>query len=372
MELQVLLVAIVSAFWVGSLPFGYWIARLKGIDIRKVGSGNIGATNVFRVLGAKVGIPVLILDALKGWLPTFVTMRMGADDVSGILVGVSAILGHTFSPFIGFKGGKGIATGLGVLLALSPMTVAVAFPVWLVTFLITRWVSLGSILAALTVPFTAYFVGHSPLAVGILSAAVAVVVWKHRSNIGRILRGEEPKLQLRSPKPNLEQDCLSLARRAVERFVQEGTRIEPDLKSLHPLLREPGSVYVALYQDEQLRGLMGSLTPEQPTRAHEIIYHATRAALLDPRCPPVEVGELPTLRYVVYLVEAYEPLRDLSQVNPHRDGVLIEWQGQATALVPPLPDVEDPQKQIELAYARGGIPREASARVYRVQLNRIG
>ncbi len=372
MELQVLLVAVLSAFWVGALPFGYWLARLRGVDIRKVGSGNIGATNVFRILGAKVGVPVLLLDTLKGWLPTFVVMRIGADDVSAVLVGVSAILGHTFSPFIGFKGGKGIATGLGVLLALSPMTLAVALPVFLVVFLITRWVSLSSVLAALTVPITAYLVGHSPTVVAILSAVVAVIVWKHRSNIQRILRGEEPKLQLRAHKPNLEQDCLSLARRAVERFVQEGARIEPDLKALHPLLRESGSVYVAIYQDEQLRGLMGNLTPEQPTRAHEIIYHATRAALLDPRCPPVESHELPTLRYVVYLVESYEPLRDLSQVNPHRDGVLIEWQGQASALVPPLPNVESPQQQIELAYARCGIPRSASARVYRVRLNRIG
>jgi len=314
MELQVLLVAVLSAFWVGALPFGYWLARLRGVDIRKVGSGNIGATNVFRILGAKVGVPVLLLDTLKGWLPTFVVMRIGADDVSAVLVGVSAILGHTFSPFIGFKGGKGIATGLGVLLALSPMTLAVALPVFLVVFLITRWVSLSSVLAALTVPITAYLVGHSPTVVAILSAVVAVIVWKHRSNIQRILRGEEPKLQLRAHKPNLEQDCLSLARRAVERFVQEGARIEPDLKALHPLLRESGSVYVAIYQDEQLRGLMGNLTPEQPTRAHEIIYHATRAALLDPRCPPVESHELPTLRYVVYLVESYEPRRRIDRV----------------------------------------------------------
>ncbi|MFN3689786.1 MAG: glycerol-3-phosphate 1-O-acyltransferase PlsY, partial [Fimbriimonadales bacterium] len=272
MGFEVLLVAFVVAFWLGALPFGYWAARLRGVDIRRVGSGNIGATNVFRVLGAKMGLTVLLLDALKGFLPTWVVIRAGADDVSAILVGVAAILGHTFSPLVGFKGGKGIATGLGALLAATPLTVAVAFPVWLVAFLLTRWVSLGSVLAAATVPIAADFLGHSLPAVGILAAASAIVIAKHRSNLRRIVRGEEPKLQLRSARATLEQECLQLARTAVERMVLAGARVEPELRRLHPMLREPGSVFVALYQGEQLRGLMGSLRAQQPTRAHEIIY----------------------------------------------------------------------------------------------------
>ncbi len=373
MEWQFLLVACAVAFWIGALPFGYWVARLRGVDIRKVGSGNIGATNVFRSLGAKAGITVLILDALKGWLPTFGVMRFSAgDDLAGVLVGVSAILGHTFSPFLGFKGGKGIATGLGALLALSPPIVGVAFPIWLVVFLLTRWVSLASLTAALSVPIASHLLGLSPYTTAILAGAVAVVFWKHRANIQRLLRGEEPKLQLRSPKPSLEQACLDLARTAVERMVTEGARVEPDLTRLPRELREPGSVFVAIYQDDQIRGLMGSLTPEKQSRAHEIVYHAIRAALLDSRYPPIEAHELPTLRYVVYLVESYEPLQEPVQVDPKRDGVLVEWQGQRVTLIPPLPEARTPEEQIELAFARGGIPREARAQVYRVRLNRLG
>ncbi|MEJ5295657.1 MAG: glycerol-3-phosphate 1-O-acyltransferase PlsY [Fimbriimonadales bacterium] len=373
MEWQVLLLAMVVAFWVGALPFGYWIGRLRGVDVRKVGSGNIGATNVFRTLGAKAGLTVLFLDALKGWLPTFVVMRLAqGDSFAGVLVGVAAIAGHLFSPFLGFKGGKGIATGLGALLALSPKLIAVVLPVWAIVFLLTRWVSLASIVAAALVPFVSAYLELSPYATAILAVAAAIVVWKHRSNIRRILKGEEPKLELRKRPPSLEQACVELARQAVERIVLEGTRIEPNLAQLPRELRVPGSVFVAIYQDGEVRALMGSLTPEKPTRAHEIVYQAVRAAILDTRYPPIEAHELPTLRYVVYLVESYEPLGEVLQVDPQRDGVLVEWQGEHVALVPPLPDVRTPEEQIALAYARGGIPREASARVYRVRLQRLG
>jgi glycerol-3-phosphate acyltransferase PlsY len=364
-------VAIIASFWVGALPFGYWAARLRGVDIRKVGSGNIGATNVFRVLGAKVGLTVLALDALKGFLPTWLAVRAGASDVEAILVGVAAILGHTFSPIMGLNGGKGIATGLGALLAAAPLTLAVAFPIWLAAFVITRWVSLASILAAASTPIAAYLFGHSLPTVGILAAIVAVIIFKHRSNLWRILHGVEPKLQLRNSRPNLEQECLTLARTAVERMVLDGAKIEPDLNRLPTLLREPGSVFVALYQGEQLRGLMGSLQPQQHTRAHEIVYHATRAALLDPYHPPIDPAELPTLRYVVYLVESYEPLRSLDQVDPRHDGLLVEWRGRECVLAPPEPN-RSPQEQIHYALTRVGAPRNERPIVYRVRLNRLG
>jgi len=372
MEWHGLIVAMLVAFWIGALPFGYWIGRLRGVDIRQHGSGNIGATNVFRVLGAKAALATLLLDAFKGWLPTFTVIQATHSDFHALLVGSSAILGHTFSPFMGFRGGKGIATGLGVLLAAAPATAAIAFLVWLLAFWLTRWVSLGSILGAITVPIAAYWLGHSLPAVAILALAAAIVVFRHRANMQRILRGQEPRLTLRRAEPSLEQACLELAQTAVERFVQEGTLIEPDLKRLPRALREPGSVFVALYQGEQLRGLMGSLKPQKPTRAHEIIHHATRAALLDPHRPPVDPAELPTLRYVVYLVESYEPLRDRSQVDPRQDAVLVEWHGRFQAIVPPTPDVRTPQEHIERALARGGVPREAAMRLYRVRLNRLG
>ena len=371
MAFEVLLVALIASFWAGALPFGYWAARLRGVDIRKVGSGNIGATNVFRALGAKVGLTVLVLDALKGFLPTWLAIRAGASDVEAILVGVAAILGHTFSPLVGFKGGKGVATGLGALLAAAPLTVVVAFPIWLVAFLVTRWVSLGSVLAAASVPIAAYLFGHSLPAVGVLAAAAATVILKHRSNLWRILHGVEPKLQLRNSRPNLEQECLTLARTAVERMVLEGAKIEPDLSRLPNMLREPGSVFVALYQGEQLRGLMGSLQPQQHTRAHEIVHHATRAALLDPYHPPIDPAELPTLRYVVYLVESYEPLRSPEQVDPHRDGLLVAWRGRECVLAQLEPN-RSPQEQIRDALIRVGAPRHERATIYRVRLNRIG
>jgi glycerol-3-phosphate acyltransferase PlsY len=371
MAFEVLLVALIASFWAGALPFGYWAARRRGVDIRKVGSGNIGATNVFRVLGAKVGLTVLVLDALKGFLPTWLATRAGAGDVEAILVGVAAILGHTFSPIMGFKGGKGIATGLGALLAAAPLTLAIAFPIWLVAFLITRWVSLGSVLAAASVPIAAYLFGHSLPAVGILAATAATVIFKHRSNLWRILHGVEPKLQLRNSRPNLEQECLNLARTAVERMVLEGTKIEPDLSRLPTMLREPGSVFVALYQDEQLRGLMGSLQPQQPTRAHEIVHHATRAALLDPYHPPIDPAELPTLRYVVYLVESYEPLRSLEQVDLRHEGLLVEWRNRESMLLPPEPS-QSPEERINYALTCVRAPRDERPRVYRVRLNRLG
>ena len=371
MAFEVLLVAIIASFWVGALPFGYWAARLRGVDIRKVGSGNIGATNVFRALGAKIGLTVLVLDALKGFLSTWLAMRAGASDVEAILVGVAAILGHTFSPIMGFKGGKGIATGLGALLAAAPLTLAVALPIWLVVFLLTRWVSLASILAAASTPIAAYLFGYSLPTVGVLTAIVAVIIFKHRSNLWRIMHGVEPKLQLRNSRPNLEQECLDLARTAVERMVLDGAKIEPDLNRLPTLLREPGSVFVALYQGEQLRGLMGSLQPQQHTRAHEIVYHATRAALLDPYHPPIDPAELPTLRYVVYLVESYEPLRSLDQVDPRHDGLLVEWRGRECVLAPPEPN-RSPQEQIHYALTRVGAPRNERPVVYRVRLNRLG
>jgi glycerol-3-phosphate acyltransferase PlsY len=371
MAFEVLLVAIIASFWVGALPFGYWAARLRGVDIRKVGSGNIGATNVFRALGAKIGLTVLVLDALKGFLSTWLAMRAGASDVEAILVGVAAILGHTFSPIMGFKGGKGIATGLGALLAAAPLTLAVALPIWLVVFLLTRWVSLASILAAASTPIAAYLFGYSLPTVGVLTAIVAVIIFKHRSNLWRIMHGVEPKLQLRNSRPNLEQECLDLARTAVERMVLDGAKIEPDLSRLPNMLREPGSVFVALYQGEQLRGLMGSLQPQQHTRAHEIVYHATRAALLDPYHPPIDPAELPTLRYVVYLVESYEPLRSLDQVDPRHDGLLVEWRGRECVLAPPEPN-RSPQEQIHYALTRVGAPRNERPVVYRVRLNRLG
>lgn len=212
---------IALGFLLGSIPFGYIVARARGLDIRKVGSGNIGMTNVWRELGAGAGITVLVLDALKGWLP--VTMLywclqrlpvQSADLAAGLstalwlpmLVALAAVLGHTFSPWMKFKGGKGVATGLGVLIALYQIWVLIPLAIFLLTLALSRYVSLGSILAALAVaalPLLALagLPQLQPLShlwpFGVLVAII--VVYTHRENIRRLMAGTERKVGSSKP-----------------------------------------------------------------------------------------------------------------------------------------------------------------------------
>lgn len=189
--------AFVVAFFLGSIPTGFLIVRAsKGIDIRKTGSGNIGATNVGRVLGKWGFALVLLLDALKGFLPTLLVLLLfGLYPAIASFCG--SFLGHIFTPWLGFKGGKGVATGLGAFLALDPLAMAVGVGVWLITFLIGRYVSLASIVAALGVfLFITFLQGSFPLS--ILSGAAALLVWfTHRSNMKRLLEGTENRVSFR-------------------------------------------------------------------------------------------------------------------------------------------------------------------------------
>lgn len=372
METWVLSIIFLGSYLLGSLPFGYWIAKsIYGVDIRKHGSGNIGATNVLRVLGVKAGIVVFVLDVLKGWLPSFWVLRTTQVEGWAILAGALAIAGHSLSPFLRFKGGKGIATGLGVLLGVAPSTVLTGGGVWILILILTRWVSLASILAAITVPVSAYFLGYQPVTAGVLAAAAALVVFRHKDNIRRLLEGTEPRVGRKTASTNLADACIKLARHAAEKYVMEGTLIEPELKQLPAELSKPGGVFVAIYQDDGLRGISGTIQPERTTRAHEIVHNAARAAVLDPRSTPVETSELSTLRYVVYLLETHEPLQDSKGIDPSRDGVLIEWQGKQGAMMPHIPGVLSAEQQIELARARAGIPKEAYIRLYRLRVNRL-
>ena len=221
------------AFLLGSIPFGLIIAKAKGINIREHGSGNIGATNVLRVVGKKYGIACLLLDALKGLVPTVIAISLirfpGIQNpmtLSGllphagefpmltaqmfqVLTGLCAILGHNYSPWVGFKGGKGIATSAGVLIALMPAAVVILAAVWGFVFIVSRYVSLASILAAAALPLLtlwgSWFHGkiqngtwNKPLfAFSIIIAVLAI--WKHRSNIQRLLAGTEHRFT-RKPK----------------------------------------------------------------------------------------------------------------------------------------------------------------------------
>jgi len=221
------------AFLLGSVPFGLIIARAKGIDIRQHGSGNIGATNVLRVVGKKYGISCLFLDALKGFIPTVIaisciryTGMQNPMSLSGlapfsqefsiqtaqifqVLTGLCAILGHNYSPWVGFKGGKGVATSAGVLIALMPAAIVILIAVWAIVFLISKYVSLASIITAAVLPLLTLYGSwfHGKIQNGTWNKALFVftliiailAIWKHRGNISRLRQGTEHRF-VRKPK----------------------------------------------------------------------------------------------------------------------------------------------------------------------------
>jgi glycerol-3-phosphate acyltransferase PlsY len=191
--MQYALVAI-GSYLLGALPFGFIVARLCGVDITSVGSGNIGATNVTRVLGWKLGLVVFLLDVAKGVVPPLVCVAMTADRDAAILMGVVAVFGHTFSPFLRFKGGKGVATSLGALVGSAPVVGLAGFGVFLLLFALTRIVSLSSLVAALTVLVFGALTKQTWVFFAVFVPLVGYVFVRHKSNITRLLKGEEPKL----------------------------------------------------------------------------------------------------------------------------------------------------------------------------------
>lgn len=189
----------VGAFLLGSIPFGFLAGRLRGVDIRKHGSGNIGATNVMRELGVVPGVAVLLLDVLKGLIPVLLARRWELDAWWVMGAGLLAITGHTFSPFLAFRGGKGIATSLGVLLGLSPVVAAASLGLFLWAAWLTRYVSLGSLVAAPTQALLFWLLPH-PLPYRLLGLLAALfVIAKHRGNIERLRSGTEPRVRGKKP-----------------------------------------------------------------------------------------------------------------------------------------------------------------------------
>ena len=189
---QILL--IIAAYFIGSIPFAYIIVKLvKKIDIRTVGSGNAGATNAARVSGKWGFISVFLLDAFKGFLPVFISLQNYGQTMITLIVAAVVVLGHTYTVFLGFKGGKGVATGAGVFLALAPVEIGIGLVVFLVVFLATKMGSAGSILASITL-LIAVCVLSNWFALKVLTAIIVFfVIFKHRSNIVRIIKGEENK-----------------------------------------------------------------------------------------------------------------------------------------------------------------------------------
>ena len=193
-----ILLMLIGAYLLGSLPFGYWVAlKVKGVDIRTVGSGNIGSTNVSRICGPVAGAVVWFLDVLKGLTPPLVAAHFGFHSAYQILAAFCAIFGHNYSLFLGFKGGKGISTSLGALLGSAPPVGAAVALIWVAFVLTLRYVSLASIAAALSllVFMPLAYPGDTPRLI-FASVACFMAVYKHRANIQRLRDGREPKINL--------------------------------------------------------------------------------------------------------------------------------------------------------------------------------
>ena len=190
----------VAAYLLGSIPFGVILTRLfGGTDVRKAGSGNIGATNVARVVGPLAGILTLVLDAAKGAAAVFLAQRLSNDSATWLMMAaLAALVGHCFPIWLKFKGGKGVATAAGVFLMLSPLAFGVAVVLFVLVVVFWRYVSLGSISAAAAMPLLMYFLWaprHAPplaITIGTLAAAL-LIIFKHRGNLQRLLAGAEPK-----------------------------------------------------------------------------------------------------------------------------------------------------------------------------------
>jgi len=196
-----LLVAVVASYLLGAIPTSHWVAlRFKGIDLRTVGSGNLGATNLYRQLGWGYAIPVGIFDMLKGAIPVAVFGPWAdAGMVGSLLLGVVAVLGHVFSVFVGFKGGKGVATGGGIVLGFAPYAFLVALLVWIVTTKLSGYVSLGSILGAIALPPAVWLLHAGQRAtVPYIAILSALVIWFHRANIKRLIAGTENRFGTRA------------------------------------------------------------------------------------------------------------------------------------------------------------------------------
>lgn len=184
---------LLAGYLLGAIPTSYLVGRCaRGIDLRREGSGNLGATNAFRVLGWRLAVPVLVFDLLKGWIPAFYFPRwLGVGDGWALAFGAAAIVGHVFSIYMKFRGGKGVATSAGVLLAVAPWAALAGLAAWSLVVTWKKIVSLASITAALVVPLTVWLTQGPGPVLWLACGLMVFVIYAHRANIGRLLRGEE-------------------------------------------------------------------------------------------------------------------------------------------------------------------------------------
>lgn len=186
---------VIASYLIGSIPTGLLLGKALGVDIRATGSGNIGATNVYRTLGRKVGIITLLGDCMKGLIPVLAARWMGLPDVWVASAGFAAFFGHVYTVFLGFKGGKGVATALGVFLGTSPLAVLAAFGVFAAVLWKWRYVSLSSISAAAAMPLILASIDRRPIIVLLAILIAALIIWKHRENISRLRAGTENRFR---------------------------------------------------------------------------------------------------------------------------------------------------------------------------------
>jgi glycerol-3-phosphate acyltransferase PlsY len=192
----VLLIA--AAYLCGSLPIGAWVGRWVGVDVRSSGSGNIGATNVARIAGGRAGMLTLLGDVSKGVIPATLARLLLVDPRLIALTGLAAIFGHLFSLFLRFSGGKGVATAFGVFIVLTPAAAALSAALFAVVGFSTRYVSVASMLAALALPVMTWVCEYPPPLALAAAAVAAIIILRHRDNLSRLRRGEEPRFQARS------------------------------------------------------------------------------------------------------------------------------------------------------------------------------
>lgn len=188
------IVAVLVSYLLGSIPAAAWVARSRGIDIRKIGSGNSGATNVLRSLGKGPALVVAIFDILKGVLAVLLGRALGLDAPYAALCGLAAVLGHNFSPFLGFRGGKGVATSFGVVAMINPVAGAVAFVLAIFCMWLTRFVSAGSIMGAATALVVILIVGAPLWMIAMTSFLALLLIWQHRENVKKLQAGKERRL----------------------------------------------------------------------------------------------------------------------------------------------------------------------------------
>jgi len=189
------LTLLIAAYILGSIPTGLLLAKAAGVDIRKSGSGNIGATNVYRTLGRGVGVMTLVGDCLKGLLPVLLARYLHLPDIWIAAIGLAAFLGHVYTIFLGFKGGKGVATALGVFLGVAPLAVGGALLIFVGVVCWSRYISLGSITAAAAMPVFVALLKPQPALILMTAAVATLVIWKHRENIQRLRAGTENRFK---------------------------------------------------------------------------------------------------------------------------------------------------------------------------------